>query len=92
MTETTIDEKIREEIESIDWEAIGCELYERAADLERMGNENTVAVAAVLMDGIRAHRLERMREGDGRTIANGFAQALMRAHIASKLDDKEVRI
>ena len=98
-TFATIDEKkLREEIETIDWEsinnenrleAIGCTLYELAADLEHQGYENTVAVLAAVMDGFRAHNLPRMDEGDGRTIANGFAQALLRAHIAARLDEED---
>ena len=90
--------EIRTQMESVDWdaisdlnrlEAIGCELYEMAANLEDMGYPNTVTIAAVLMDGFRAHYLPKMNRGDGRHIANGFAQALMRSHIATNLDDEE---
>ena len=94
----TIDEQIREQIEAIDWEAIsdnnrleaiGCELYNISETNEKIGGvDNAIAVVAAAMDGFRAHHLPKMNDGDGRAISNGFAQALMRAHIAEALDDE----
>lgn len=87
MTENEIEQQIREEIESIDWDAIGdqnrlrdigCELYENAAWIEEF-QPGTLGTVAGIMDGFSANVPKRMRRDDGKYIADGFAKAMVRA-------------
>ncbi len=84
---TETERKIREEIESIDWDAIddqnrlpsiGIELHENAAFLEQF-YPGTLGTVAGLMDGFAANVPNHMRRDEGHYIADGFAKAMVGA-------------
>ncbi|MEX0797628.1 MAG: hypothetical protein WD274_13155 [Acidimicrobiia bacterium] len=97
---TKTEEQIRQEIDSIDWDAIsdenrlrdiGKELYHYARSYEELGYENTVAVVASVMDGFQVNVPKHMRRDDGQHIAAGFARALM-LNAAATLEPEEERV
>ena len=88
---TAIDEKLREEIDSIDWESIddqnrlediGCELYEQAEWMTTRSDlydgVDVVGIVAGIMDGFAVNHPRRMQRGDSNHIAAGFAKAMVR--------------
>ena len=84
---------------SVDWEqisrdnkldSIGAELYRTARALEDIGYEKTVAVLAGIMDGFRCNNpvTSGLTGHETRTIAHGFAAAMVR-QAANEVDDEE---
>ncbi|MFP3881720.1 MAG: hypothetical protein ACLFWH_05315 [Actinomycetota bacterium] len=98
----TTEEQIREEIESIDWDAIrdqnrlediGSELYDYAAHMDTYSDlydgVYVVGIVAGIMDSFSANRSDRMRRGDGQHIAAGFAKAMVRAAANAACKEEE---
>ena len=84
---------------SVDWDqidrdnkldSIGAELYRTAWVLEDIGYEKTVAVLSGVMDGFRSNSpvTSGLTGHETRTIAHGFAAAMVRQATCA-LDDEE---
>lgn len=97
----TTEEKIRAEIESIDWDEIsdqnrlrdiGCELYNYAVVMDTYpGYEgvDVLGVVAGIMDSFSANYPRKMGRYDGHYIADGFAKAMVRAAANAAYKDEE---